>query len=232
MSETSCIQAFEVRVLQLIKDEVRKSQENFLESYRDLLVHNPQFSFVVDPLLKLATQAQGTPESVLQKLQITSYHTSKAELPRRYKTIRGKTSHICRDDTLAQVIQRDIDRGGSLHKKDGIGVMPLKAMADELAQEYNKVDSSGDLSETSKTNQMNVVDRLDEPCIQLSISEITTVKIKEDRKLVPIPDIQDLQDIHTYCYDSKSRLVFVQEPTGDCMAVGQATDGLVRWFSE
>ena len=73
MSETSCIQAFEVRVLQLIKDEVRKSQENFLESYRDLLVHNPQFSFVVDPLLKLATQAQGTPESVLQKL----YHHKK-----------------------------------------------------------------------------------------------------------------------------------------------------------
>jgi len=241
MSETSCIQAFEVRVLQLIKDEVRKSQEEFLESYRHLLVNNPQFSFVVDPLLKLATQAQGTPQSVLQKLQITSYHTSKKELPRRYKTIRGKTSHICRDATLAQVIQRDIDHGGSLHKKkDGIGVTPLKALADELADEYNtepsekscKVESSRDLSETCKTNQIHVVDTLDEPCIQLSIQEITTVKIKEDRKLVPIPDIQDLQDIHTYCYDSKSGLVFVQEPTGDCMAVGQATDGLVRWFSE
>ena len=139
------------------------------------------------------------------------------------------------------MIQKDIDRGGLLHKKkDGIGVTPLKALAEELADEYNtepseescKVESSRDLSEIGTTNHMDVVDIVDERCIQLSISEITTVEIKDDLKLVPIPDIRDLQDIHTYCYDSKSRLVFVQEPTGDCMAVGQVVDGLVRWFSE
>lgn len=246
MSDVSCLHDLEKRLGNLMTTQLQKARGDFLVRFREVLQGDPRFKGQAGELIKLAAGLQTDPKHLMVGLHKAAYQESSGvtplKPPRRYRVIRGNTSHISRPETMEKVVTYHLQKGSLLGTG---GFKSLKTMAYELTCELETEDTGkGDmtnvlLEEPKSVLKENTGDEAESDTECLEIEEdiryetLHTVTVDTENRMRVVID-GDCE--HAYRCDPKSGILFVEDPTGDFLAVGRAElyeDGpRVEWFEE
>lgn len=223
MSHAEGLRSFEQHVGQLLYTSLDQTQHKFMENFRQRLESHPTLKEAVDEILvqaQLALPPHNDSLATIHKSQLSQSTT--VPLPKRFRNVRCQAKRISQATTLQTATQQDIAQGGFLSHPSHIKskfvaettVAPTPPLYD-LAMKLAVEKIPDEVHHSNHPNHSN--DPTDEIDLEIDSQKLSTVYIKEEDE--------------DYYYDTATNLLFIEEVTGNYLAVGIfQVDHPVEWF--